>query len=845
MCSETSDKPADAFLTDLSFVKGVDGGFYIPSKTSGEALRAPLTRLHIAMSVAKQSDVEYEFGNARSTDSSDGEPSLRDASQNQRIVMMYDDSGNAIPMPMGNFYYDTYKAPEDESSEEEVDDDKHASDTECAHKPAAFSMNPAEESGSEESYTDEGSQEGDGDDQFMRIQVAAVPLKSATQVKADVRHDKPMKSASSFQGMKRALSAVKPLAALDSLDKSSSRVGAAAAAKEGPGNNAQLSAKEKAAQARAMAKSNATGRSGVGAMGRMMSFNKKGGGGTASKGESLNANGSENSTASSGGLSQDRDRSKPSPANSTTSSQRGQKRQGLAAVGRMLSLRKEKKEPPKPKVELESPTISEVGSSPVDRDSPSGNDPVLTGAKTPGGANARPGIQKVGRMMSMSKRKPQDDEGLNAERENVKSQFNPDDRDRREESEKTGVAPGARMGLKQAGRMMSISKRPAGAAQGDKPATDANSGQREGTGGDRAPAGNAATAKRESRKGLQAVGRMMSFSRKPANAEKGNAKPSAPAVPESGVKATAASIRISPPSSSPRLDGRANKFFFSEINSTAIKESGILGSESHIRVPVLVMAEYSGPVSKNKWFIDAFTLPHNAFRRECIDMYDILMALARCRADADVTRDDMKDFYAWWVIAERFFKCYFDMEREVLFPWVDVAGSKDWELQMALNKMRAMKDGLQEQLEDVNRAWKDINVSPPGTVFANVYRAVDAFCPRAMNYFSDQELLLPQIVRGFYKIEDRLVMDKDMLAAFMGEPLSRKTKDLPHHNLILLVRWIANPRQLRAWIAKNLNSSGRSAYVKWHASYETEHSRLVKSFRNRSRASTIAAMTAN
>lgn len=787
------------------------------------------------MSELKESGVEYEFGNARSADSSDGEPSQGDDGQKQRIVMMYDDNGNAIPMPMGNFYYDTYQAPGEESSEEEADDYKHASDTECAHKPAAFTMSPGEGSSSEESYTDEDGEESDEDDQFMRIQVAAVPLKAATQVKADVNHDKPhLKTTKSFHGMKRALSSVKPLHTTESSDKSSSRTSGAITEPDG---NAQVSAKEKAAQARAMAKSNATGKSGA-PLGRMMSFNKKGGGGSTSQTDVGESSGS------SGTVCQDRDRSKSSPS-TNSASHRGQKRQGLAAVGRILSLRKDKKDPPKPKADAESPTISEVGSSPVDRTTPTARETERGGTRATGGASARPGIQQVGRMMSLSKRKPQDDEALKNEQENVKSQFNPDDRERREESERTGVAPGARMGLKQAGRMLSISKRPANGAQSDKPASDGSSGQRESPTGDRAPTANA-SAKRESRKGLQAVGRLMSFSRKPATVDKGTAKPSAPTSADSGTgKVPASAIRISPPTSSPRLDGRANKFFFSEINSAAIKSSDALSGESHIRVPVLVMAEYSGPVSKNKWFIDAFTLPHNAFRRECIDLYDILMALARCRADADITRDDMKDFYAWWVVAERFFKCYFDMEREVLFPWVDVAGSKDWELQMALRKMRSMKDGLEDQLEEVNKAWNDINCSSPGVIFAAVYKAVDSFCPRVMNYFSDQELLLPQIVRGFYKIEDRLVMDKDMLAAFMGEPLSRKTKDLPHHNLVLLVRWIANPRQLRAWIAKNLNSSGRSLYVKWHASYEAEHSKLVKSFRNRSRVSTIAAMAQN
>jgi hypothetical protein len=299
---------------------------------------------------------------------------------------------------------------------------------------------------------------------------------------------------------------------------------------------------------------------------------------------------------------------------------------------------------------------------------------------------------------------------------------------------------------------------------------------------------------------------------------------------------------MNPPLGSPKLDGRANKFFFSEINSSAIKATGILNSENHIRVPVLVMAEYSGPVSKSKWFIDAFTLPHNAVRRECMDWYEIIMSLARCGGDADITRDDIAEFFSWWTIAEQFIKCYFEMERTVLFRWVDEAGAKDWELQMALRKMRSMKESLQEQLQEIGAVWAQREFMSAAALFGMVYKASDSFCPRLMNYFADQELLLPTIVKSFYRIEDRLEMDKDMLASFMGEPLSRKNKDLAHHNLILLVRWIVNPRQLRAWIAKNLNSTGRTQYSNWHAMYECEHGSIVKGFRNRSRINALVSV---
>lgn len=775
--------------------------------------------------------VEYDFGNSPSGDGSDGElQSPARATGGERVVMMYDDNGNAVPMPMGNFYYDTYN-PDDASSEEE-DELKRSSDTERSNKPAALSMNDEESDGSsKESYTDDESN-GD-DDQFMRIQVAAVPLKAAQDVQQDLDHDKG-KSRPKIGQMVRAISSVKGGGGGGGGSRDLER-----ARTVGPGATTG-SAREKAAAARAAASKPGGSRQGVAAVGRMLSITKDKKQGTQQAGR-LDQDAEQN---------QNQDRRRAPNAQNSGAASKGQKRQGIGAVGRMLSFKKNKEE----KIGQRSSNSDSISPEKSQAHDPStqrdrGASSTEKSANSPG---QRMGIGQIGRMMSKRKQDAPDTKESEDGAQFVSRE--------RRETEQSGSVPGAgaRAGIKQVGRMISISKKPQEQGSGftasdSKPVDSANLSDRDRSTSkpvdsanlsdrDRSTQNTSApnVRKEGSRMGLKAAGRLLSFSRKPAP-PKANSKQDAPVGGKGGPDVPQAPIRIAPPTS-PRLDGRANKFFFSEINSTEIAKSSVLDAETHIRIPVLVLAEYSGPVSKNKWFIDAFTLPHNAVRRECIDLYDILMALARCNPEADITTDDMKDFHSWWVVAEKFIKCYFDMEREVLFPWVNVAGSKDWELQMALGKMRTMKDGLQEQLAVVNKAWETLGSGSPGETFGSLYKAIDVFCPRLMNYFADQELLLPQIVKGYYRIEDRLVMDKDMLASFIGTPLTRKTRDLEHHNLVLLIRWIANPRQLRAWISKNLNSTGRSSYAKWHAMYEADHSRIVKAFRNRSRVSTIAAM---
>lgn len=790
-----------------------------------------------------------------------------------RVVMMYDESGSAVPMPMGNFYYDTYKPPEEDESEEESDD-KHASDTECSHKPAAFSMGVNSES--DEEGSEEYESESDVDDQFMRIQVAAAPLKAANKIRQDVDHDKPKQSRSvvsgmggraslgGISGMKRAMSSVK----LPTVGGSGGSSGGVASSNDSAHPNA-VSAKEKAAVARAAMKAG-NGRQGIGNVGRLLSFTKE------KKQQqsksphpaeipSIDVENTDRPSVSRDGKGRDRDFKKEGTEN--TGSSKPQKRQGIAAVGRLLSISKRKEDvEPAEIVSVDSPTAVATGDeSPgpsdgvgANRDfSPPGTDRdkqnSAAGRSRARGPSVprRPGTQGVGRMASFSRKVPgEESKSERTDKENSAGQISGGNRERRE-TEKSGAGLGNRMGVKQVGRMLSMSRKPAappaGAVSSSNPASTrskegdssfgsvmSNDRDRDRRPADQGLSGANAASKKEARMSLKAAGRMLSFSRKPVNDKSKLAESAENETSESVVKNSALVIKVNPPAeSSPKLDGRANKFFFSEVRSAVCKSSSLFADETHIRVPVLVLAEYSGPVSKNKWFIDAFTLPHNAVRRECIDMYDIIMALARCSPDADVTRDDMRDFHSWWTTTEQFLKCYFDMEHEVLFPWVDAAGSRDWELQMALGKMRTMKDGLRAQLDDVRKAWQGLQSQPVGDLFCTIYKAIDIFCPRIMNYFSDQELLLPQIVKGFYRIEDRLAMDKDMLAVYMGDTLTRKNKDLAHHSVVLLVRWMSNPRQLRAWIAKNLNSTGRSSYGRWHALYENEHSSYVKALRSR------------
>jgi hypothetical protein len=828
----------------------------------------PNTSNHDEPHRQRPSEIEYEIGNKPDSLNDDEDDSdVSSSNQGARVVMMYDDDGNAVPMPMDRFYYDNVRGEGADAEEERAfidDEETHHSDTERFNKPAALNMNesldsesdePAEKSesstGSQENDNDEGTDDQDGG-QFMRIQVAASSIKTVDRVVKDNSHDKVPKRTRSVTvgGMVRAISNVHQNA------NDADRKRQPAKPQESTSVGLKGNSKENVPISQSSSKQ-VTGRKALLAVGRMLSLSK------------------EKKPVDTAQIEKHSNNGKLPDAESTNSSQSRQrdvltsskgynntpKRQNITSVGRMLSFSK------KSTTSSEKPFDHQmlqpgVGSAENEKRS---DDNFDQGRKSSSSYKASSLVLVDGiataqnnvPVSNLAKKKldslSDDTKSRNSRtivEENLlqPNQGSPADRERRETERQMPVSS-ARMGIKKVGRILSMSKKstqvpPVSSTAGEgESVPNLESGSSKDLKERENGIGASVSKKNGSRMGIASAGRLLSFSRKPDKINMERVIPSTVLQEATPAASPGSASALLAPAKSPRLDGRANRFFFSEINSDCIKCSSGLANESHIRVPVLVMAEYSGPVSKTKWFIDAFTLPHNAVRRECIDLYDILMALARCRGDLDITRDDMRDFHSWWVIAQRFFKCYFEMERTVLFPWVDGAGSKDWELQMALNKMRSMKDGLQEQLEGINDSWRNLESKSPGELFAQVYRGVDTFCPRIMNYFADQELLLPAIVKGVYTIDDRLRMDKDMLECFMDEPLSRKNKDSAHHNIVLLIRWIANPRQLRAWISKNLNSTGRAAYNKWQALYETDHARIVKMFRNRSRMNAMAAIT--
>lgn len=281
------------------------------------------------------------------------------------------------------------------------------------------------------------------------------------------------------------------------------------------------------------------------------------------------------------------------------------------------------------------------------------------------------------------------------------------------------------------------------------------------------------------------------------------------------------------------ISGNIHSFYYPELTCPSIKSSeGYLFNKTHIRAASINLPKYCGPMSKTFWFTDAFTLTHNAVRRICLDLYDILISFAGM--SVPLTSGDMEMFEKWWKISYDFLKHFFEAETTIIFPWVEKAeASKTCDVPRAMGKVWALQLAVESAFQSVSDAFAKIGCDDENNVYTEIYVTTDIFLPLLIDYLEDQEKLLPAIIRSVFHLKDRVKVDKVLVEHFLGGPLTKETRDLPHHNMILLVRWITNPQQLSSWLTKNLAPKAQSRYAHWFNLYDLEHASYVRYFRER------------
>lgn len=319
---------------------------------------------------------------------------------------------------------------------------------------------------------------------------------------------------------------------------------------------------------------------------------------------------------------------------------------------------------------------------------------------------------------------------------------------------------------------------------------------------------------------------------KTGEAKLGGRGPGSVASPASspGIKSpsSAASCR------SPTSDGLS----WADLNTSEVKKAAHL--DVAVRAPVLIPAPYSGPASKSNWHVNFLTMPHNALRREMSDLYELLLAMVDF--GPGLRKADFRDLRTWWHVFSRFLRDWLDIERRVLFPWVNATGAHDWELQSTLRELRATKEFLDMKLEELSIYLDGFESLPPTEMFSLLYKSVDALAPRLMGYFGTQERVFPANIRATYVADDAVRLEKEMVDALLngasaGPGATSASKATSGgsgaDSLCALSRGVTDPKHLKVWVQRNLSATSRLSYSKWVKHFNEGHRGVVRNFKER------------
>ncbi|OSX79826.1 hypothetical protein BU14_0070s0002 [Porphyra umbilicalis] len=105
-----------------------------------------------------------------------------------------------------------------------------------------------------------------------------------------------------------------------------------------------------------------------------------------------------------------------------------------------------------------------------------------------------------------------------------------------------------------------------------------------------------------------------------------------------------------------------------------------------------------------RWAADLFSLPHNAVRRELMDLFKMLADAAGLGAAC--TAADVREVAAWWKLFHDFYLEYRGLEAALLLPWAGAARTSAPDLGYfleALAEQRALLEGLRTDAHDAFR----------------------------------------------------------------------------------------------------------------------------------------------
>jgi len=239
--------------------------------------------------------------------------------------------------------------------------------------------------------------------------------------------------------------------------------------------------------------------------------------------------------------------------------------------------------------------------------------------------------------------------------------------------------------------------------------------------------------------------------------------------------------------------------------------------------PNFALAEYGG---RETWNSDVFVLLHNAIRWEIMDVYNILGSMQRRWSSLQMI--DIWDFAEHWEVFEVFVAQYFEIEDQIIFPFLLNVAASSGELARYHKVVKYNKDRLDGLLIDIGQTLERFNSASPAEIVPVLYEQLVNCLPKILDYMNEQEQVLPGVFMQHCDPQDRTLLNR-ACANFLVRATNGR------HGIAILTRWIEDSMVLQMWKNENLSARAKQSHKKWIQALQSEHVDIANRFQRRMR----------
>lgn len=261
--------------------------------------------------------------------------------------------------------------------------------------------------------------------------------------------------------------------------------------------------------------------------------------------------------------------------------------------------------------------------------------------------------------------------------------------------------------------------------------------------------------------------------------------------------------------------------------SQQVRDNTLLSKQpDRLVYPNFNVADFGG---RETWASDVFVLPHNAIRWEIMDLYTILSSMQK--RWSSLMYIDLYEFSEYWEAFEVFISQYFEVEDQIVFPFMLNVASECTDLKRYHKVVNYNREKLESMLYDIGNTLEEFNNDDAGNdeLVPKLYKQLNEYLPKLLDYMLQQENVLPSVFKTYCDPEDRQMLNR-VSANFIIRAVNGR------NGIAILTRWIEDSMILQVWKNENLSSRAQVSHKKWVSQLEAGHIDIAKRFQRRMRS---------